>query len=111
MDQKYLELQLICLFFFGEVIWRFVYLDLNFFMGVVFSDMWVFVVFWDRCVVLELGLEGDYYGVIFRDIWYLWIIVVGFDYNKLVVFQYKNIFLDEIKRFVKFFQFECEFEM
>lgn len=110
-DQKYPEPQLICLSFSGEVIWRFVHPDLNFPTGVAFSDTRVFVASWDRCAVLELGLEGDYHGVIFRDIRYPWTIAVGSDHNKLVVSQHKNTLPDEIKRSVKLLQFECEPEM
>lgn len=107
-DQKYPEPQLICLTFSGELIWRFVHPDLNFPTGVAFNDTRVFVASWDRCAVLELGLDGEYQGVIFRDIRYPWTLSVGSDRNKLVVSQHKNTLSDEIKRSVKLLQFERE---
>lgn len=107
-DQKYPEPQLICLSFSGEIVWRFVHPDLNFPTGVAFSDTRVYVASWDRCAVLELGLDGEYHGVIFKDIQYPWTLAVGSHQNKLVVSQHKNTLSDEIKRSVKLLQFERE---
>ncbi|XP_062619847.1 tripartite motif-containing protein 5-like [Saccostrea cucullata] len=105
-DQKYPEPQLMCLTFSGDVLWRFVHPDLNFPTGVAYNGAHVYVASWDRCAVLELNLEGNYCGVIIKDIMFPWKLTMGQENGNLIVSQHKNTLSDEMKRSVKLYRFD-----